>query len=88
VSIFLIAALAIFLVMRRKKTGMVYPLTAMVYSLTRFGWEYLRYYDESSKAYTYFFGFTFWQMMAMIVFLASAVWILVMKLFGAKSEGK
>ena len=58
--------LSAYLFSKRKNhiTGSVYPLSLILYGVTRFFSEYLRYYPEAER--TYFFGVSFWQMIAVI----------------------
>ncbi len=58
------------------RRGMAYPLTAAVYSVARFGWEFKRYYPEELRRLV--FGLTFWQAMCCIVFTASVISLIVL----------
>ena len=58
------------------RRGMAYPLTAAVYSATRFGWEFMRHYPAEMRHVM--FGLTFWQFFCIIVFIASMISILVL----------
>ncbi len=58
--------------------GSAYPLTASVYSTTRFCWEFARYY-ESDKLRHLFFGLTLWQICCIIVIIVSIVIILYLR---------
>ncbi len=58
--------------------GMAYPVTAAVYSVTRFCWEEARYYSTQELS-DVFLGLTFWQLSCIFVFLASIIMILVLK---------
>ena len=58
------------------RRGMAFPLTAAVYSVARFGWEFMRYYPSAMQHV--FFGLTFWQFFCVIVFVASVISLAVL----------
>lgn len=58
--------------------GSVYPLTAAVYSVTRFFWEFMRYYEHEEMRHV-MLGMTFWQFWCVIVIALSIIWILLLK---------
>lgn len=58
--------------------GTAYPVTAMMYSACRFGWEFMRDYP-SDKVRHMIAGLTFWQFCCVIVFISSLVIFFVMK---------
>ena len=58
------------------RRGMAYPLTAALYCVGRFGWEYKRYYAEEMRHIA--FGFTIWQFFCIIVFAASLISIAIL----------
>ena len=58
------------------RRGMAYPLTAAVYSVARFGWEFKRFYSDELRHII--FGLTFWQFCCVIVFSASVVSLAVL----------
>lgn len=58
------------------RSGMAYPLTAAVYCVSRFIWEFRRYYPEEMRRLI--LGMTFWQFCALLVFLSSAVSVTVL----------
>lgn len=53
------------------RRGMAYPLTAALYTVGRFGWEYLRYYPEGMRPFA--FGMTVWQITCLFVFAVSVM---------------
>lgn len=59
-------------------SGSVYPVTAAVYSVTRFCWEFMRYYKYEEMRHI-MFGMTFWQFWCIVVILLSIVWIILLK---------
>ena len=54
------------------RPGMAFPLTAGVYAVTRFLWEFARYYD-SDRLRRFSLGMSFWQLACVITLAASAV---------------
>lgn len=46
--------------------GSAYPLTAAIYSVTRFCWEFARYYESDSLRHL-FMGLSFWQICCILV---------------------
>lgn len=58
--------------------GSAYPLTASVYSCTRFCWEFARYY-ESDKLRHLFLGMSLWQICCIIVITVSVITILYLR---------
>ncbi len=63
---------------KRNVSGSVYPVTAAVYSVTRFFWEFMRYYKYEEMRHLVF-GLTFWQFWCIVVIVASIGWILLLK---------
>lgn len=59
-------------------SGSVYPVTAAVYSVTRFCWEFMRYYKYEEMRHI-MFGMTFWQFWCIAVILLSVIWIILLK---------
>ncbi|MBO5936774.1 MAG: prolipoprotein diacylglyceryl transferase [Clostridia bacterium] len=59
-------------------SGSVYPVTAAVYSVTRFCWEFMRYYSHEEMRHI-MFGMTFWQFCCVMVIIISFIWILLLK---------
>ena len=58
------------------RRGMAYPLTAALYCIARFGWEFMRYYPAQMQHVL--FGLTFWQFLCVIVFVTSVISIAVL----------
>lgn len=59
-------------------SGSVYPVTAAVYSVTRFFWEFMRYYEYEEMRHV-ILGLSFWQFCCVMVIVASILWILLLK---------
>ena len=59
-------------------TGSVYPATAAVYSVTRFFWEFMRYYKYDEMRHI-MFGLTFWQFWCIVVIILSLLWLLLLR---------
>ncbi len=53
------------------RRGMAYPLTAVLYCSSRFGFEFLRYYEPQLRYLL--FGMTLWQCLCIVVIIASIV---------------
>lgn len=53
-------------------TGSAYPLTAAIYSTTRFFWEFARYY-ESNELRHLFLGMSLWQICSLLVICISII---------------
>lgn len=56
----------------------LYPVTAAVYSVTRFFWEFMRYYEYEEMRHI-MLGMTFWQFWCVVVIALSIIWILLLK---------
>ena len=59
-------------------SGSLYPVTAAVYSVTRFFWEFMRYYKYEEMRHI-MLGMTFWQFWCVVVIALSIIWILLLK---------
>ncbi len=57
--------------------GSAYPLTASIYSCTRFCWEFARYY-ESDRLRHLFLGMSLWQICCIIVIIISVITIMLL----------
>lgn len=57
--------------------GSAYPLTASVYSVTRFLWEFARYY-ESDELRHLFLGLSLWQICSLLVICTSTIIIFIL----------
>ncbi len=80
VTMLLVVAFCFYYAFKSKKfiSGAVYPVTAIFYSITRFCWEFLRYYP-SEEARHIVFGLTFWQFCCLLTIVLSIVWIILLK---------
>lgn len=58
--------------------GSAYPLTASVYSLTRFMWEFMRYYEGESLRHL-FLGLSMWQICCIIVIIVNIAVLIYLK---------
>lgn len=58
-------------------SGSVYPVTAAVYSVTRFFWEFMRYYKHEEMRHLVL-GVTFWQFWCIVVIILSVLWIILL----------
>ncbi len=63
---------------KKCRSGSVYPVTAAVYSVTRFFWEFMRYYKYEEMRHI-MFGMTFWQFWCVVVIILSVLWIALLK---------
>ena len=76
-SVLCFALFALMLVLYTKnrfRKGTAYPVGLILYGVTRFLCEYLRYYPEYLR--TYFLGVSFWQIISLISVIAGALWLL------------
>lgn len=80
ITMLLVVAFCFWYALRNKKciSGSVYPVTAAVYSVTRFCWEFMRYYPNDEIRHI-MFGLTFWQFWCIITIIISLFWILMLK---------
>ncbi len=58
------------------RRGMAYPLTAGLYCISRFGFEFLRYYE--SRLRHLLFGMTLWQGLCIVVIVSSVISLCVL----------
>ncbi len=58
--------------------GTAYPLTFGIYAVTRFGFEFLRYYPQPELRHL-IIGLTFWQFVCIIVLIVSVLWFVILK---------
>lgn len=63
---------------KKSKSGSLYPVTAAVYSVTRFAWEFMRYYPNDEVRHI-MFGLTFWQFWCLVTILISCIWLILLK---------
>ena len=88
-SMFLILAISQFWFRKSKRfvSGTAYPITFLIYSITRFFWEYLRYYwDDGMK--NILFGLDFWQLVCLVVVIISSIFIIVLNRSRIKGNGE
>lgn len=57
--------------------GTAYPIGAALYCVQRFFWEFMRN-QEGSTTSDVLFGLTFWQLLCIVVFIASIAWLAVL----------
>ena len=63
---------------KRFKRGTLYPLTALFYAITRFGWEFFRNYDATEQNQTnLLLGLNFWQLVSVAAIVLSIVWLIL-----------
>ena len=81
----LVVLLLAFLLKRTRfyRRGMAYPLTAALYTVGRFGWEFMRFYAPEMRRLI--FGMTMWQFCCVIVFIASVISLIVLYKTGESS---
>lgn len=63
---------------KKCRSGSVYPVTAAVYSVTRFCWEFMRYYKNDEIRHI-MFGLTFWQFWCIVTIILSCIWLLLLR---------
>lgn len=75
-----VVAFCFWYLLKSKKciSGSVYPVTAAVYSVTRFFWEFMRYYKYEEMRHLVL-GMTFWQFCCLMTIIVSCVWIMLLK---------
>lgn len=73
---FVVVCLALFYALRAKNyiAGTVYPFSSILYCISRFIWEFYRYYNSDVLRHLVF-GLTFWQFCCVIVIIGSIIWI-------------
>lgn len=80
ITMCLVVAFCFYYATKCKKctSGSVYPITAAVYSVTRFCWEFMRYYPNDEVRHI-MFGLTFWQFWCIITIIISLIWLALLK---------
>ena len=58
----------------RFRRGAAYPAGLILYGVTRFLCEYLRYYPEAQR--TYFLGVSFWQLISLFSVIIGVLWLI------------
>ena len=66
--------------------GGTYPLTAALYAVVRFGWEFLRGYAPRMRRF--YLGMSFWQLCCILVFAASVGTLFALRLLRRKLDRK
>ena len=59
------------------RQGSLFPIGTIMYSVTRFFWEYFRYYDVVWEK-EFFLGMNFWQTFCIISIIVSVIWLVVL----------
>ena len=62
---------------KKRIPGKAYPFTIILYSIVRFGWEFIRYYDVEEMR-NLFLGLTFWQLWCIVTFIGGIAWLVIM----------
>ena len=75
-----VVAFCFYYAIKSKKctSGSVYPVTAAIYSVTRFCWEFMRYYPSDEVRHLVF-GLSFWQFWCLITILVSVIWLVLLR---------
>ena len=63
--------------------GLCYPVTAALYCVCRFGWEFARYYSVAELG-SVFLSLTFWQLWCILVFIVCSA-IIITAVYKAKN---
>ena len=58
--------------------GMAYPVTAGMYCILRFFWEFVRYYAPGDAMGDFFLGLTFWQCACILVLVCCVIMFLIL----------
>lgn len=66
-------------------TGMKYPVTAGLYCLCRFFWEFFRYYDSEAMRH-FFLGMTLWQCCCVVIIFISLMSVFMLKKQSEKQD--
>lgn len=59
------------------RTGSLFPIGTILYSIGRFFWEYFRYYDSEWEK-NILLGMNFWQICCVIVSIVSVIWLIIL----------
>ena len=89
ITMIAVMLLCSFLIKKEKlfPRGSYYPLTAAVYSVTRFCWEFFRYYESDSLRHL-FMGLSLWQICSLIMIAAGITAILLLRRADTKNAVK
>jgi prolipoprotein diacylglyceryltransferase len=61
------------------KRGTLYPLTTLIYALTRFFWEYFREYNGTQANQTdLMWGLNLWQVVSVLAIVLSLIWLILL----------
>lgn len=79
ISAVIVVAVLVFLSRDKVKlrTGSLFPIGTILYSVGRFVWEYFRYYDVHWEK-NVLLGMNFWQISCVISIVISVVWLIVL----------
>ena len=79
ISAVLVVAILVFLARDKFKlrTGSLFPIGTILYSIGRFGWEYCRYYDVEWEK-NILFGMNFWQICCVFSIITSIIWLAIL----------
>lgn len=79
VSALIVVAILVYLSKDKVKlrTGSLFPIGTILYSIGRFGWEYCRYYDVEWEK-NILLGMNFWQICCVIAITASIIWLIIL----------
>lgn len=64
---------------KKRVPGKAYPLTIMFYSVIRFAWEFMRYYEIEEMRHM-LLGLTFWQLWCIVTFLEGFIWLMILNI--------
>lgn len=79
ISAVLVVAILVFLTRDKFKirTGSLFPIGTILYSIGRFGWEYCRYYVVEWEK-NILLGMNFWQICCVFSIITSIIWLIVL----------
>ncbi len=63
---------------KRYVPGCLYPIMSLLYGVTRFFWEFTRYYTSEAERYL-ILGMSLWQVCSIITVVLSALWLVGIK---------
>ena len=75
----LVILMSVYRSSKQFKRGTVYPLTTLLYAITRFGWEFFRDYGIAEQKQTnLLLGLNFWQLVSVAAIVLSIVWLILL----------
>ena len=79
ISALIVVAILVYLSKGKVKlrTGSLFPIGAILYSIGRFGWEYCRFYKVEWEK-NILLGMNFWQICCVIAIMVSIVWLIIL----------